>query len=105
MLVLKTDKPILLRIGIGIHYGKVVLGTTGSAERLSQIAVSEAVDTVMRLESLTKTFGKKILASGAAVRNTGAAKTDSEFKFVKIDTSYEKDAVPKDMYSLEMPDF
>ncbi|WP_428770944.1 adenylate/guanylate cyclase domain-containing protein [Treponema sp. HNW] len=105
MLVLKTDKPISLRIGIGIHYGKVVLGTTGSAERLSQIAVSEAVDTVMRLESLTKSFEKKILVSGAAVRNTGAVKTDSEFKFIKIDTSYAKDPVAEDMYSLEMPDF
>ena len=105
MLVLKTDKPISLRIGIGIHHGKVVLGTTGSADRLSQIAVSEAVDTVMLLESLTKTYSKKILASGSAVHNTGAHKIDREFKFVKIDTASLKESIGDDIYTLEIPDF
>lgn len=105
MHVLKTGKPISLRIGIGIHYGKVVLGTTGSADRLSQIAVSEAVDTVMSLESLTKTYGKKILTTASAIRNTGVDKTGGEFKFIKMDTSSLKAPFKDDVYSLEMPGF
>lgn len=105
MLILKTDRPISLRIGIGIHYGKVVLGTTGSAERLSQIAVSEAVDTVITLETLTKTYDKKILVSSSAVNNTGALKAKEEFKFVKMDSSVLTEPLRDDIYALEMPDF
>ena len=104
MQYLKTGKPITLRIGIGIHYGKVILGTTGSAERLSQVAVSEAVDTVMRLESLTKTYGKEILVSGSALNHAGTARSKEGFKFVKIDTKSLKKPLKDELFSLEIPE-
>ena len=53
---LKTAENLSLRIGIGIHYGSVVFGTVGSRERISQISISQAVDTVLYLEDLTKLF-------------------------------------------------
>ncbi|MGI5173578.1 adenylate/guanylate cyclase domain-containing protein [Treponema sp. OMZ 840] len=101
---LKTGKPISLRIGIGIHYGKVVLGTTGSAERLSQIAVSEAVDTVMRLESLTKLYGEKVLVSGAVLKKAGNGKASQEFKFVKINTGRLRQPLEEEVFALEIPE-
>jgi len=98
---LKTDENLKLQIGIGLHYGKVVLGTTGSVDRLTQIAVSSALDTVMRLESLTKAFGTKILVSGACLQHCGTEKSADEFIFVKLDTSGLKKPFGDDLYSLE----
>ena len=52
--------------GIGIHYGKVVLGTVGNSERLNQITVSKDIETVMKLESITRVCNFNIIASRSA---------------------------------------
>lgn len=54
-------------IGIGIHYGKIVLGTVGGKDRMNEITLSKAIETVMNIESLTKSYKKPILASRTAV--------------------------------------
>lgn len=71
--VLKDLQPRLIKEkmpkisgGIGIHYGKVVLGTVGNSERLNQITVSKDIETVMKLESITRVCNFNIIASRSA---------------------------------------
>jgi class 3 adenylate cyclase len=54
-------------IGIGVHTGDLMLGTIGETERFETTVISDAVNIASRLESLTKTFGVLILASGAVI--------------------------------------
>jgi two-component system sensor histidine kinase ChiS len=50
--------------GIGLHTGGVILGILGDKDRFSGSVVSDAVNVASRVESLTKTYGMRIAASG-----------------------------------------
>jgi class 3 adenylate cyclase len=52
-----------LAIGVGIHIGRVMMGTIGEAERFEATVVSDAVNLTARLESLTKQLGCSVLIS------------------------------------------
>ncbi len=54
-----------LRIGVGLHYGSLMLGLVGEAERLDVTVISDVVNTASRLERLCKFFDARIVASDA----------------------------------------
>lgn len=56
-----------IRVGIGLHRGKCILGTIGEEERMQTTVISDAVNVASRIEGLTKTFGVSLLVSGAIV--------------------------------------
>jgi class 3 adenylate cyclase len=48
-------------MGVGINYGKVILGTIGSKERLDTTVIGDTVNTAERIQQLTRTFKTPIL--------------------------------------------
>jgi class 3 adenylate cyclase len=58
----KNFEPV--RVGIGLHAGKLYLGTIGEAERMDSTVISDTVNVTSRIEHLTKKLGAAVLISG-----------------------------------------
>jgi adenylate cyclase len=52
-----------LKVGIGIHYGRMSLGIIGTHSQMEDTVVGDAVNTASRLEKLSKTYGASIVVS------------------------------------------
>jgi class 3 adenylate cyclase len=57
-----------ISIGIGLHRGRLMLGTVGDRNRLDVTVISDAVNVASRLESLTKEKDEAIIVSSDVVR-------------------------------------
>jgi signal transduction histidine kinase/class 3 adenylate cyclase/ActR/RegA family two-component response regulator len=53
-----------IKVGIGLHSGKLMLGIIGDRMRMEAGVVSDTVNTAARMEGLTKYFGVNIIVSG-----------------------------------------
>ncbi len=58
-----AEGKVPVSIGIGIHYGDLMLGTVGEAGRLDTTVIADAVNIASRLEGLTKKVGADIVIS------------------------------------------
>ncbi|HUX40312.1 MAG TPA: adenylate/guanylate cyclase domain-containing protein [Rectinemataceae bacterium] len=56
-----------IRVGIGLHWGPLMLGTIGENRRMDSTVISDTVNTASRLEGLTKKYARDILVSGETV--------------------------------------
>jgi len=56
-----------LRMGVGLHYGQVVLGDIGSERSMAFATVGDTINVASRLQSLTRDLDASIVASGALV--------------------------------------
>lgn len=57
-----------IRIGIGVHTGKLMLGIIGDGQRLQGTVISDAVNLASRLEDATKLFGAFIITSADTIQ-------------------------------------
>ena len=57
-----------VQIGVGLHYGHVMLGDVGSERLMTFTVVGDTVNVASRLQALSKELGARLVASDALVR-------------------------------------
>ena len=74
---------------IGLHYGKMIIGTVGEENRLDDTVISDTVNTAARIESVCEKLQKPVIMSHEFAQNlvdlNGQEAKDMGIKFVKLE--------------------
>jgi two-component system sensor histidine kinase ChiS len=57
-----------IQVGIGMHTGRLMLGTVGESARMDNTVVSDAVNTAARMEALTARYDVGLIISDASAQ-------------------------------------
>ena len=67
-----------IKIGVGVHYGNIVLGTAGNLLRMTEVSLSDDIDVAIKTEAATKEYGQSILATKQAIARARAELNEAE---------------------------
>lgn len=76
---LKSALPKALEVGIGLHFGDVILGQIGNERSGSVTIIGDTVNTASRLQSATKQTGSQMILSTNVAANAGV-----DLSFLKV---------------------
>ena len=82
-----------VKISIGLHTGKLMLGTIGDEGRMDGTVISDAVNLASRLEGLTKKYGASIIISEDAMSKVSAVDDYHYRPLGKVQVKGKRDAV------------
>ena len=57
-----------IRVGVGVHYGPVILGTVGSDDRMDTTVIGDSVNIAFRLEGLAPKYHADIVISAQTLK-------------------------------------
>jgi class 3 adenylate cyclase len=86
-----------VRMGISIHTGEVVVGNIGFEQKMDYTVIGDPVNTVFRLQNLTKSFPNGILISENTLR---AARTRPDVAEIKISADLDKELGSRKVFEL-----
>jgi class 3 adenylate cyclase len=86
-----------VKMGISIHTGEVVVGNIGFEQKMDYTVIGDSVNTVFRLQNLTKSFPNGILISENTLR---AARTRPHVGQIKTSADYAEDLGDMKVYEL-----
>lgn len=81
---LRPDLDQPLRMGIGLHYGRAIIGVMGHGPASGATAVGDTVNTASRLETATKEFGVAVIASAALTEAAHFACEDMRRETIQV---------------------
>lgn len=63
-----------IAIGVGMHFGSLMLGTVGESKRMETTVISDGVNVASRVEGLTKIYGAAIVVTEPLLAHLGDRK-------------------------------
>jgi len=90
-----------IKIGIGVHFGEVIIGTGGDSERMTEISLSNDIDIAVKAEAATKIYKKPIIVTHQALASAAAVekKLGKKFDFYGEKLNSDKDLILYAIYS------